>query len=344
MNETGEHALRMLFWESTARCNLACRHCRRLTTTPNAAAGELTTDEVRRVFDSAAALGNPVVVFSGGEPLMRDDWDELANYAGSLELLTALATNGTLIDRAMAERIAAGGFRRVSVSLDAPDAATHDDFRGIDGAFERAVSGIAALNEREMAVQINVTVAAHNDGKLDEMYDLARSLNAVALHLFLLVPVGCGVEIGPSHQLSPRRYEEVLVWICDRQAEGGLEIRATCAPHYYRIAAQRGVSPDRSRGCLCGLSVVFVSHTGEVFPCGYLPVSCGSVRDKPLAEIWRTSEVMGELRDFDRLKGKCGRCEYKAICGGCRARSFAAVADYLAAEPSCAYEPKPTRS
>ena len=275
---------------------------------------------------------------------MRDDWSELADYARSLELPTALATNGTLIDSETADRIAQAGFRRVAVSLDGPDAPTHDEFRGIDGAFAKALEGIEALNERGTAVQINVTIAAHNDAKLDNMYDLARSLNATALHMFLLVPVGCGVEIGPSHQLSPSRYEEVLSWVCDRQTEGGPEIRTTCAPHYQRIAAQRGVSTNRSRGCLCGLSVVFVSHMGDVFPCGYLPVSCGSVREKSLAEIWRTSEVMGELRDFDKLKGKCGRCEYKAICGGCRARSFAAVADYLAAEPSCAHQPKPTSS
>ncbi len=332
--------LRLLFWESTARCNLACMHCRRLDADDPAATDDLSTDEVRRLFDSAATLGKPILVFSGGEPLLRPDWGELADYARSIQLPTALATNGTLIDGATAAKIAEAGFRRVAISLDGSDGKIHDAFRGIGGAFDDALAGISALGKTAVPLQINVTIAAHNDAQLDAMYELARSLGAVALHLFLLVPVGCGVQIGPSHQLSPKRYEQVLAWICDRQADGEMEIRATCAPHYYRIAAQRGLDIGRSRGCLCGLSVVFVSHAGEVFPCGYLPASCGSVRTGELANIWRTSDVLNSLRDYDQLTGKCGRCKFKTICGGCRARAFAAEGDFLAEEPSCSHQPE----
>ena len=335
--------LRLLFWESTTRCNLACAHCRRLEVADEAAKDDLTAEEFRAVLDSVATLGKPIIIFSGGEPLMRDDWQAMADHARSLGLPTALATNGTLIDGPLAGRIAAAGFRRVSVSLDGADAATHDTFRGVDGAFARATAGIAALRAAGVAVQVNATIATHNVDQLDAMYALSESVDAEAMHLFLLVPVGCGAQIEKTHQLAPRRYEEVLEWVLDRQAAGGLELKATCAPHYYRLAAQRGVLPKHSRGCLCGLAVAFVSHKGEVFPCGYLPVDCGSVRQRPFAEIWRDSEVFADLRDFDRLGGKCGRCEYKGVCGGCRARAYALTGDYLAAEPACTWQPKSPR-
>ena len=275
--------LRLLFWESTVRCNLACAHCRRIETADELAREDLTTDEFRSVLDSAATLGRPIIVFSGGEPLMRDDWQVLAAHARSLDLPTALATNGTLVDAPLASAIAAAGFRRVSVSLDGADAATHDAFRRVDGALDRALAGIGALRAAGVAVQVNATIAAHNADQLDALYALTRSVGAEALHLFLLVPVGCGVEIERTHQLTAPRYERVLDWALDRQAEGDLELKATCAPHYYRLAAQRGLAPQHSRGCLCGVAVAFVSHRGEVFPCGYLPVHCGSVRERPLA-------------------------------------------------------------
>ncbi len=332
--------LRMLFWEATSRCNLSCIHCRRLETADQAAEADLSTDQVRAVFDSAASLGRPVVVFSGGEPLMRGDWRQLADYARSLALPTALATNGTLIDAATAADIVAAGFRRVSVSLDGADAATHDKFRGAAGAFDAAMAGITELRKAGAAFQINATIAAHNITQCDELYKLARSLGAAALHLFLLVPVGCGTQIADSHRISPTRYESILNWVLDRHMDDTFEIRATCAPHIYRLAERRGVSLRGSRGCMCGLSVVFVSHRGDVFPCGYLPVSCGSVIEQPLAEIWQKSGVLQSLRDFDRLAGKCGRCDYRTVCGGCRARAFAAAGgDYLAADPACSYAP-----
>ncbi len=332
--------LRMLFWESTSRCNLACVHCRRLETADQAAENDMSTDQVLAMLDSAASLGRPVVVFSGGEPLMRDNWRQLADYARSLELPTALATNGTLIDAATAADIAAAGFRRVSVSLDGPDAATHDSFRGAAGAFDAAMDGIAELRKAEVPFQINATIAAHNIARCDGLYALARSLGAAAMHLFLLVPVGCGTQIAESHRISHAEYEAVLNWVLDRHLDDSFEIRATCAPHIYRLAEQRGITLRGSRGCLCGLSVAFVSHRGEVFPCGYLPVNCGSVCEQPLAEIWRKSNVLRSLRDFDRLAGKCGRCDFRTVCGGCRARAFAAGGDYLAADPACGYSPR----
>jgi radical SAM protein with 4Fe4S-binding SPASM domain len=339
MQNASPNTLRLLFWESTSRCNLACIHCRRQDVAEAAAADDLRTEQVERLIASVATLGKPIFVFSGGEPLMRDDWPRLAAAARLAGLPTALATNATLIDAALAGRVAEAGFHRVSVSLDGADAVTHDAFRGVAGAFDRARAGATFLRRAGVSIQVNATIAAHNAHQLQGLLDLARDLDAVALHLFLLVPVGCGLAIDRSHQLPPARYEQVLEWICDRQAEGGLEIKATCAPHYQRLAARRGLLKRPTRGCLCGLSVAFVSHKGEVFPCGYLPVNCGSVRDREFADIWRDSEVFAKLRNFDLLSGKCGRCEYKGLCGGCRARAFAATGDYLAAEPSCTHQP-----
>lgn len=338
MNDAPPHSappLRLLFWESTAACNLSCRHCRRLEGDTN---GELTTQEFRDVIDSAVELGRPLIVFSGGEPLLRDDWYELADHARSRGLPTALATNGTLIDAAASRRIAAAGFHRVSVSIDGADAATHDDFRGMAGAFERALAGIAELRRLGQAVQINASITRHNFQQVDGLYELTCRVGAEALHLFMLVPVGCGQEIGRSHQLPPEQCETLLNWVCDRQLAGDqLELKATCAPHYMRVAAQRGMDVGRGRGCLAGVGVIFVGHRGEVFPCGYLPLSCGSVRQTPLAEIWRNSGQLAELRDFSLLTGNCGLCRYKDICGGCRARAYAKTGDWRGSEPTCTY-------
>jgi len=349
VGSSGLH-LRLLFWESTARCNLRCVHCRRLVI-DEGAGDELSTHEARRLIDSVAELGRPIFVFSGGEPLLREDWEALAGYARRKGLPTALATNGTLIDADLAGRIAAAGFHRVAVSLDAADAERHDAFRGVGGAFKAAVGGIGALRKAGATVQINSTIYAGNVDQLDEIHRMARRLGAVALHLFILVPVGCGLQLAEREQLKPAQCEDLLGWVCRRQAEGTIEIKATCAPEYHRVGsrwlnenahapgAERVRAGLRGRGCLAGIGVIFVSHSGEVFPCGYLPVSCGNVRRRALAEIWEESPVLAELRNFDLLAGNCGRCEYKSTCGGCRARAFAATGEWTAADPMCAYHP-----
>lgn len=345
-----EPQLRLLFWESTADCNLRCAHCRRLTG-GDSSGGELSTDQAKRLIDSAAELGKPIVVFSGGEPLLRDDWETLAAHAGGRSLPTALATNATLIDPALAARVARAGFRRVSASLDAAEVRLHDAFRGVVGAFDAAMRGIAALRRADVPVQINSTIFAGNANQLDELYRLGVEAGAVALHLFILVPVGCGLQLAESQQLSPGQCERVLEWVVRQQARGEIELKATCAPQYQRVAAQwlrknahaAGAACVRAalrgRGCLAGTGVIFVSHAGEVFPCGYLPVSCGNVRERDLKDIWRDSPVLRELRNDALLSGKCGRCEYKSVCGGCRARAYAATGEWVASDPICGYVP-----
>jgi len=353
---TLEFLPRLIFWETTAGCNLRCIHCRRIDVADRLVPEDLSTAESKQLIDQIVAFCNPILVLSGGEPLIRPDIFEIAEHAAARGLRVALATNGTLIDEHMAQRIVDAGIRRVAVSLDGATAETHDPFRALPGSFAQALEGIEHLRRQGMSVQINTTVARHNIDELPQTLSLARSLGADALHIFLLVPVGCGVEIADEQMISPRQYEEVLNWLYDRDQEGLLELKATCAPHYFRIARQRTAAEKRPRvveaaaaselhamtkGCLAGTGVCFVSHKGEVFPCGYLPLPAGSVREQTLQEIWEGSKVFSTLRDPELLQGKCGRCEFKRICGGCRARAYCMTDNYLDEEPFCVYEPPP---
>lgn len=369
---------RLVFWETTAGCNLECIHCRRITVANQLLPQDLTTAEAFAMIDQIAAFGQPIFVLSGGEPLFRPDIFDIARHAADAGLIVALATNGTLITADVARRIKESGIRRVSISFDGADAPTHDIFRG-SGAFQKALTGIFHLHKAGVPYQINTTVAKHNVHQMPETLALAKRIGAVALHLFLLVPVGCGVEIAEDKQISPTEYEAVLNWMYDAEMEGGIELKATCAPHYFRIARQRqteerrqGIFRERpsslhrqqhggnthtgghpggngdgrhpmnamTKGCLAGTGVSFISHRGEVFPCGYLPVAAGHIRRQPFQEIWQDSPLFAELREPDLLGGKCGICEFKKICSGCRARAFGADGDYLGEEPFCTYVPR----
>ncbi len=368
---TGSHgphampdALRLVFWETTAGCNLECTHCRRLEVSRELMRTDLTTEEGLGLIDRIAEVGRPVLVFSGGEPLLRPDIFELAGHAGTAGLPIALATNGTLIDAGLARRIAATGFDRVSISLDGADEATHDRFRGLPGSFAQSMAGLRHLRALGVPTQINCTVARHNRDQITALLQLAEREGAVAVHYFLLVPVGCGAQIADEQMLDMHEVEERLRLIDQLAHATALQIKPTCAPHYYRIirqqARRRRSSPGASadcghpvhpghpagplhsltRGCLAGTAVCFVSHEGEVFPCGYLPVSAGNVRRQDFGAIWREAELFRELRDPGRLTGKCGACEFKLVCAGCRARAFYQFGDYLAEEPYCAYQPR----
>ena len=279
---------------------------------------------------------------------MRPDLFELAEYAVHRGLPIALATNGTLIDEAMADRIVQAGFERVAISLDGAEAATHDAFRQQAGAFDGAVQGLGLLRERGMSLQVNTTVTLHNLCELDAIYERVIALGAQAWHVFMFVPVGCGLTIPEGQQLLAEQYEAVLRWLAERASEQRLFVRATCAPQYFRILAQaRTLGRFRqaskfatlTKGCLAGTGICFISHTGEVFPCGYLPASSGNVTRMPFPEIWHGSAIFEALRDPERLTGKCGACEFKRICSGCRARAYAVTGDFLSEEPCCAYRP-----
>ncbi|MBI4341042.1 MAG: radical SAM protein [Candidatus Omnitrophica bacterium] len=340
----------MVFWESTAGCNLACRHCRRLEVSRALSRKDLTTPQVvRYLIGGLLQVGRPVLVCSGGEPLLRPDLFDIAWSAVEAGLPIALATNGTLIDESMANRIVAAKFERVAISVDGADAATHDAFRQQRGAFDAAVEGLRRLRERGMSLQVNTTVTQHNVRELDALYERVMALGVEAWHVFMFVPVGCGLEIPAEQQLAAEQYERVLTWLADRAEEQRLFVRATCAPQYFRILAgrksfrrvQSGAKfATLTKGCLAGTGICFISHQGEVFPCGYLPVSSGNITGTPFAQIWRESPVFAALRQPECLEGKCGACEFKRVCSGCRARAYALTGNYLAEEPCCSHIPK----
>ena len=391
---------RLIFWELTKGCNLRCIHCR-ATATELSAPSDLSTQAARDIIDQIAEVSNPILVLSGGEPLFRSDIFQLARYGTDKGLRVALATNGTLVTKHVARMIVDSGVQRVAISLDGSDAMTHDTFRGIPGAFDAAIAGFRNLKALGMSVQINTTIARHNAHQLPAVLDMAKSIGADALHTFLLVPVGCGVDIAAEQMVPPEEYEKMLNWFYDRSVEGGIEMKATCAPHYFRVVRQRRAAEHRSesaaaaahaappeiapipsapsigptemlmpgstgmelkpqghgqpvghlgshpsdmnavtKGCLAGTAVCFISHQGEVFPCGYLPALAGDLRKQPFAEIWENSTVFNELRDTNNLQGKCGCCEFRSVCMGCRARAYAATGNYMDEEPFCVYQPQ----
>ncbi len=364
----GSPALRIVFWETTKACNLRCQHCRAVPEAERAA-NELTTAEGIGLIDQIAEVTRPVLILSGGEPLYRPDIFDLAAHGRDRGFRMALATNGTLVDAAVARRIRAAGFSRIAVSLDGAIADTHDRFRRLPGAHARALQGLRHLREEGLSVQINSTIAQHNVSELPALLELAMTIGADALHIFMLVPVGCGVTIAEREMLPADEYERVLHWFYDQSKTCEIDLKATCAPHYFRVRAQRIVGErqrgDRStpfvahgtqlkaapdpaggrplstmtRGCLAGTAVCFISNVGDVYPCGYLPVSAGSTRRQPFAGIWAASDVFARLRDPDAFEGKCGVCRYQAICAGCRARAYSETGDYMQEEPFCTYDP-----
>lgn len=350
-----QRILRMLFWETTIRCNLACAHCRRLESNETCDA-DLSTAQAEMLLEQLAELGRrqphmPVLVFSGGEPLCRSDLFRLIDKARGHGIIPALATNGTTITPEIAGQIRDNGVARVSVSLDGATADVHDRMRQIPGAFDRAIEGIRYLHDCGVPFQINVTLTKQNARQLQEVYDLAKSLGAVAVHMFMLVPVGCGETLAETDMLAPQQYEQVMREIWAMESKGEIQIKVTCGPHYERVKREQGVSAPAakgqhpghgapSKGCLAGLGVLFVSHRGDVYPCGYLPVDCGNVLRQRLVDIWEGSQDLARMRDVAALEGKCGICGYKRVCGGCRGRAFAATGNYMAEEPFCAYIPR----
>jgi AdoMet-dependent heme synthase len=345
-----DHVPRLIFWELTKECNLDCIHCRAEAESAKFE-GEMKLDDVRRVIDDIASHYKPILVLTGGEPLYRADIFQIAEYARDAGLRTALASNGTLIDESVAARIRDAGIARVSISIDGCNAASHDGFRGIPGSFDQALRGISFLRDAGVEFQINTTISRRNVDEIEKILKLAGDIGAKALHIFMLVPVGCGVEIAETEMISKGKYESVLNWFYEKSRETSMELKATCAPHYYRIIRQRAAREGRTlnfetdgmaavtRGCLAGTGVCFISHRGDVQPCGYLPVAVGNVLEKPFHEIWEHSPVFRSLRDLGNLNGKCGACEFKSYCAGCRARAYYESGNYLTDEPYCAYIP-----
>jgi radical SAM protein with 4Fe4S-binding SPASM domain len=364
--------LQIVAWEITRSCNLFCSHCR-ASAHSGPYPGELSTEECFKLIDQIHEVGKPIIILSGGEPLLRQDVFEVGRYATNKGFRVVMGTNGTLITREIAAKMREMPLSRISVSIDFPSPELQDNFRGQKGAYEAAITGIENAQKAGIEVQINSTITQANVDYLPLLVDTALKLNAVAFHPFMLVPTGRGKGLA-NEELSPEDYESTLKWICSKQSELGnrLVFKPTDAPHYYRIARQCGVmvrsghgrggsqsgkptppSGDTvaghggnvdsmnamTRGCLAGVGYCFISHVGNIQGCGYLDIEAGNIRESTFSKVWRDSSLFTRLRDISNLKGKCGYCEYKRICGGCRARAFETTGDYLASEPYCAYQP-----
>lgn len=343
-------------WEVTQACDLACRHCR-ADARPERSWGELSTDEGRALLRQVAGFGErpPVVVFTGGDPLKRPDLFELAEYGTSLGLPMAVTPATTpLLTPAVVQRFASVGIRRMALSVDAATAERHDGFRGEAGSFEIARRAARVAGDVGLPIQVNTTVCRSTLADLPAVAELVERAGAVMWEVFFLVPVGRGTTL---EALTPSEHEQVLGWLYRRSRNAPFRVITVEAPFYRRVGRQielrqkterraagesveghlAASAPHGSTGDANGF--VFVSHRGEVYPSGFLPVAAGDVRDDDIVRIYRESELFRTLRDKDALRGKCGACEFRVICGGSRARAWAVHGDFLAEDPFCPYEP-----
>lgn len=359
---------RLVAWETTRACTMACVHCRaeaQCHPDPN----QLTHEEGLRLLDEIASFSSPIIILTGGEPLMRSDIFELASYGAAKGLRMVMSPCGTSLTPAIVEKIKGSGIKRLSISLDGSSPETHDTFRGTPGAFAATIEGMRYCHEAGVPFQVNTTVTRRNVDDLPAILETVLKVGATAWHPFMLVPTGRGVTIR-NEEVSPEQYESVLRWVEEVSHEHQLHIKPTCAPHYVRILGQTRAERRRqgmedapaaprhigrggeghpggmqaiTKGCMAGDGFCFVSHTGEVHGCGFLTLLAGNVREKPFPEIYQDSPVFQTLRDYARLEGKCGVCEFAAKCGGCRARALAETGNFLAEEPYCVYQPKRTK-
>ena len=355
-------------WETTQACDLACVHCRACAQ-PLRHPLELSTEEAKRLIDEIAAMEVPVFVLTGGDPLKRPDIFELVQYATDHNVRISLTPSATpLLTRESIVRLKECGLARLAVSLDGPTAAVHDAFRRVPGSYQWTLDAVHWAREIGLPVQINTTITRHNLAMLDDLIALLETLDITLWSVFFLVPTGRGSDID---LISAEEFEQVFAKLYETSQRALFDIKSTEAQHYRRFLLQRrteakrlgerpgetyqrfpqfmqspvGVVPTDGigrapRGINDGKGFVFISHLGEVYPSGFLPLSGGNIRRESLADIYRNSPLFRRLRDSKNLEGKCGVCEYREICGGSRARSFAMTGDLFAEEPCCVYEPK----
>ncbi|CUH94841.1 hypothetical protein P22_0907 [Propionispora sp. 2/2-37] len=324
----------IISWNTTNACNMYCDHCYR--DAGCRADEELSTSEAKILLGQIARAGFKIMIFSGGEPLTRPDIVELVAHATSLGLRPVFGTNGTLITPEMARALKQAGAMGMGISLDSLDVKKHNEFRRFPGAWEGAVQGMRNCREAGLAFQIHTTIMDWNAHEIESITDFAVQEGAVAHHFFFLVPTGRAVSI-EAESLRAQAYEDTLTRILQKQQQVDIELKPTCAPQFMRIARQMGMKLRFGRGCLAGTSYCIISPKGKVQPCAYLNIPLGDVRETPFDEIWRNNEVFQKLRTLE-YEGGCGSCEYKRICGGCRARAaYYHEGDYMAEEPWCLY-------
>jgi radical SAM protein with 4Fe4S-binding SPASM domain len=308
--------------------------------------------EAKRVLDDISSYASPVMVLSGGEPLLRPDVFEIAQYGTDKGLRMCLATNGTLVNQETCRQIKDSGIKMVSLSLDGASAEVHDNFRNMPGAFEATTGAARMFKEHGIKFLVNSSFTKRNQKEIGKLYPFVKALGATAWYMFMIVPTGRGEDI-MDELVSMEDYEGFLEWHYEMEKnESELLVRPTCAPSYYRVVLQKAkeqgdefkrrslqFSTGGSKGCLAGQLIVLIDVDGEVLPCSYFPVAAGNIRKQSFKDIWENSKLFKDLRDFKAYKGRCGSCEYVEVCGGCRARAYAITGDYMDEEPFCSHVP-----
>ncbi|KAF0816894.1 Radical SAM heme biosynthesis protein AhbD, Fe-coproporphyrin III decarboxylase [Bacillus sp. ZZV12-4809] len=357
----------IVIWELTRACQLKCLHCRaeaQYRRDPR----ELSFEEGKALIDQIREMNNPMLVFTGGDPLMRQDVFNIADYAVKKGLRVSMTPSATPnVTKEAIEKAKQVGLARWAFSLDGPNAEIHDHFRGTSGSFDLTIERIKYLHELEIPVQINTVISRYNIDFLEEMAQAVEELKCVLWSVFFLVPTGRGQE---KDMITPVEHEKVFTWLYNLSKKVSFDIKTTAAQHYRRVVIQQKMKEAKAQnedihylnaltqqgltGSIDGLGrapkgvndgngFVFISHIGDVYPSGLLPVKAGNVREQPLAEIYRDSPIFKDLRNPDKYKGKCGQCEFRYVCGGSRSRAFAMTGDYMESEPFCVYIPKALR-
>lgn len=324
--------MNIMSWNTTNDCNLYCAHCYRES--GEKAQGELTTQEAKKLIEEIKAAGFHIMIFSGGEPLMRDDLYELIQHASQVGLRPVLGSNGTLITPEVAQKLKDASLLAAGISLDSMDKAKHDKLRAKEGAWDAAVSGMEACKAVGLPFQIHTTVMDWNAPEIEALMDFAVEIGARAHHVFFLVPTGRGEAIEDA-ALDREAYENVLRRVMTKAKEVPIEVKPTCAPQFIRVADDVGHQQRFTKGCLAGLSYCIISPKGDVQPCAYMTMEIENVRNKPFDEIWASNPVFEKLRT-EAYSGQCGSCGYGQSCGGCRARAaYYHEGDYMSADPLC---------
>jgi radical SAM protein len=354
----------LVIWETTQACALACRHCR-ASARPWRDPRELSTEEGYDLIEAVAAMGTPLLILSGGDPVSRPDLYDLVRVGKQCGLRMATIPAATdALQESTVLRLKEAGLDQMALSLDSPNAAQHDAFRGVPGAFAKTMEAARWAKDAGLPLQINTTLCGDTAGGLEEMAELVESLGAVFWEVFFLIPMGRGRDLAP---LTAPQCERLFGVLYDAQKKGKFVVKVTEAPHYRRHVYLRereqkkraqfedvrmparltqsegpghtiGLAP---RGVNAGKGFLFISHIGDICPSGFLPVSAGNVRHRPLADAYRNDPFFRSLRATDELKGRCGACEFREICGGSRARALALTGDPLETDPWCLYEPRP---
>ncbi len=355
----------IVIWEVTRACELKCVHCRADAQT-KADPNELSYEEGMKLIDEIYEMNNPMLVFTGGDCMLREDLYDFAEYAIKKGMRVSMTPSATSrVTKEKMEKAKQIGLSRWGFSLDGPTPEIHDCFRGVPGSFDLTVEKIKYLNELEMPLQINTVISRYNYESLEQMAALVGELKAVMWYIFLLVPTGRGQM---NACLTPVEHEKVFRWLYELGKTAPYDIKTTAAQHYRRVVIQQKTRESlvnrgeiryedtftdtaslidglkrAPKGVNDGNGFIFVSHIGDVFPSGLLPIKVGNVREKPLKEIYRESPVLKQLRNPDLYKGKCGICEFRFVCGGSRSRTYAVTGDYLQSEPFCVYIPQKLR-